>query len=159
MGIIFIKSCLGPNAKRMHKYFERFFGVRNPLKPMSPKSTPPNQKLEPYSEWMKCVSVSAQKGGRNISADEQTRGFQRCYGGKLQITYECGEQGFQWDALCDNGYTFTFFRHHSPPKKYKAKGLLPLHSCVVNLSDGLEDLYQECSIDNLQMSAKFLGVH
>ena len=47
--------------------------------------------------------------GHDISGDEQTIGFQGCHADKLRITYKAEGDGFQCDAICDAGYTWTFF--------------------------------------------------
>ena len=105
---------------------------------------------------MKSVSMKAWRLGKKISVDEQTIGFQGRHALKLRITYKKEGNGFQCDALCDDGYTFIFFFHHDPPpKQYTNTGLSPLHSRVMNLFDGLSDQYHECGVDNLYMSAKF----
>ena len=68
--------------------------------------------------------------GPNGSIDEMTMGFQgRCYF-KQRITYKVEGDGFQCDALCDAGYTYSWwFRVMDPPKIVPAtvKGISPLH--------------------------------
>ena len=93
--------------------------------------------------------------GKSILVDEQTLGFQGRHSSKLRITYKRKGNGFQYDALCDSGYTYNFYFHHtSPPAAYK-NILLPLRSRVMSLFDRLEEKYPECDIDKLYMSAKF----
>ena len=150
----FVSSCLGPNAERRHKHFRRFFSVQDPLIIPPPTSTNPNWKIESLLEWMKAISMEAWQLGKKISVDEQTVGFQGKHAQKLRITYKREGDGFQCDALCDSGYTYTFyFRHDPPPPKYK--NLSPLHARVMFLFDGLRDKYHQCGVDNLYMSAKF----
>ena len=63
--------------------------------------------------------------GKWLSIDEQTLGFQGRSGIKLRISYKKEGDGFQCDAVCDDGYTFSFyFRHGDPPplpKEFKDK--------------------------------------
>jgi hypothetical protein len=54
--------------------------------------------------------------GKWISIDEQTLSFQGWSRIKLHISYNNEGDGFQCDAVCDDGYTFSFFfRHGDPP--------------------------------------------
>ena len=73
--------------------------------------------------------MRAWRMGRDISGDEQTLGFQGQHADKLQITYKAEGDGFQCDALCDSGYSWTFFFRNMPdPKKWIRLGFSPLHS-------------------------------
>ena len=129
--------------------------MQDPMTPNPSSSQYPNWKVKPFLEWMKWISMAAWKCGRIISVDEQTIGFQGRHGAKLRITYKHEGDGFQCDALCGSGFTYTFyFRHDPPPGRYK-QNLLPLHARVMSLFDGLEDLYHVCGVDNLYMSAMF----
>ena len=55
---------------------------------------------------------------KNVSVDEQTQGMKGRHLDKIRITYKKEGDGFQCDALCNGGYTFTFFFRHKPPPKY-----------------------------------------
>ena len=44
-----------------------------------------------------------------ISVDEQTLKFQGHHVDKLRISYKREGDGFQCDALCNDGYTFAFY--------------------------------------------------
>ena len=50
--------------------------------------------------------------GKCVAIDEQTIGFKGRSGMKLRISYKREGDGFQCDALCDEGYTFAFFFRH-----------------------------------------------
>ena len=94
--------------------------------------------------------------GEVFSVDEQTMGFKGNHVDKLRITYKKEGDGFQCDALCQDGYTFTFyFRNQPAPKKYLDQGLSPLHSRVMAMFDCLCDENHRCYLDNLYNSAKF----
>ena len=94
--------------------------------------------------------------GKKISVDEQTCGFPGRHPNKLRLAYKNEGGGFQYDALCDDGYTFTFyFRHGPPPSKYTSQDLSPLHARVIWLFDSCEDEYHVCGVDNLYISTKF----
>ena len=53
--------------------------------------------------------MGAWRLGRHISGDEQTIGFQGRLADQLRITYKVEGDGFQCDAICDAGNTWTFF--------------------------------------------------
>ena len=73
--------------------------------------------------------MRAWRMGRDISGDEQTLGFLGRHADKLQITYKAEGDGFQCNALCDSGYTWTFPPRNMPaPKKWIRLGFSPLHS-------------------------------
>ena len=60
---------------------------------------------------------------RDLSTYEQTMGFKGQHADKLRITYKKEGDGFQYDCIADNGYTFTFyFRNQPMPKKWLDKG-------------------------------------
>lgn len=104
---------------------------------------------------MQQFSIEAWLLGVVISVDEQTMEFKGMYIGELRITYKNEGDGFQRDALCPDGYTFTFyFRHQLVPKKYLDKGLLPLHSCVISMFDCLRDKHHRSELENFYMSTK-----
>ena len=88
--------------------------------------------------------------------DEQTTGFQGRNTSKIRITYKKEGDGFQCDALCDDGYNFTFYlRHAPPPVKYTSIGFSTLHARVMAIFDEVTDEYHECGVDNMYMSTNF----
>lgn len=91
-----------------------------------------------------------------MAIDEQTTGIQGRHHPKLRITYKQEGEDFQYDALCDDGYTFTFYFLHDPPLvKYNSIELSPLHARLMNLFNTVTDDCYECGVDNVYMSAKF----
>lgn len=108
----------GGNASTRHKQFKAFFSATNPLKPIPPTDSHPNWKIDPVLKHMmmmiskKCVVL-----GSNISIDEQDIGFQGQHKDKQRISYKRVGDGFLVDALCSDGYTFTwYFRNQVSPK-------------------------------------------
>ena len=82
--------------------------------------------------------------------------FQGQYKDKHRITYKAEGDGFQADALCDEGFIYQVYMRNDPaPKKYIKQVLSPLHSRVVALFDSVKDSYHHCTIDNLYNSAAF----
>ena len=67
--------------------------------------------------------------GKWVAIDEQTIGFQGASGMKLRIFYKREGDGFQCDAVCDGGYTYSFYIRHGPPpnvgEQYKHLELSP----------------------------------
>ena len=47
--------------------------------------------------------------GRNVSIDEQDIGFQGRHKDKQRITFKKVGDGFLVDALCADGYTYSFY--------------------------------------------------
>ena len=155
-GCDFISRNLGPGAERRHKMFRRFFAVQDIRRQTPPRKEKPNHKVDPFLKWIREISKKAWDLGRNFSVDKQTQGMQGRHPDKLRITYKKEGDGFQCDALCDDGYTFTFFFcHEPPPKEYTNRGLSALHARVLKLFDGVEDKHHTCDVDNLYILAKF----
>ena len=91
-----------------------------------------------------------------FSVDEMTMGFQGHHVDKRRITYKAEGDGFQCDALCQEGFTYQIYMRNDPaPAKYLKQGLSPLHSRVMALFDKLEDCHHQCAMDNLYNSAAF----
>ena len=66
--------------------------------------------------------------------------------------------GFLVDALCAEGYTYSwYFRNQVAPKKWTNKELSPLHSRVMSLLEQLRNGSANyiCGMDNLFNSPKF----
>ena len=75
---------------------------------------------------------------------------------KRHITYKAEDDGFQADALCDEGFKYKVYMRNDPaPKKYLKQGLSPLHSRVMALFNAVKDSYHHCTMDNLYNSAAF----
>lgn len=109
-----IYRLFGPNATRRHKHFRRFLTVQNPIKKVPPRSEDPNWKVREFLDFVQSTSMSAWICGMEISVDEQTLKFQGRHVDKLRISYKREGDGFQCDALCNDGYTFAFFFAMSP---------------------------------------------
>ena len=91
-----------------------------------------------------------------FSVDEMTMGFKGQHKDKKRITYKAEGDGFQADALCQDGFTYqVFMRNDRAPAKYLKKGLSPLHLRVMGLFDSIKDTHHQCAMDNLYNSAAF----
>ena len=144
----FVARLLGPNATRRHKHFRHFFACQNPVQNKIPsRKEAPNFKVGEFLSHILEVSMAAWILGMKISVDEQTIGFQGRHPDKLRITYKAEGDGFQCDALCNDGYTYSFFFWNKPPPdEYVKKGFSPLHAQVMYLFDTLKDNYYRCGM-------------
>jgi len=105
------------------------------------------------------VAWTAVNLGRHCAIDEQTISFQGRHMFKLKISYKAAGDGFQCDAICQQGFTYAvFFRQEPAPKKYLDMGLSPLHARVMWLCDQLKDKGHRIWMDNLYLSAKLCRV-
>ena len=74
------------------------------------------------------------------------------------MTYKKGGDGFLVDALCAEGYTYSwYFRNQLAPRKWIGYGLSPLHGRVMSLFDQPPEKIGNyiCGTDNLFNSPNF----
>ena len=96
------------------------------------------------------------KLGREFSIEKTTLGFQGRYKDKRRIAYKRAGDGFQCDAIFENGFTYqVYFCKHSAPPNYINMNLSPLYSSVMALFYALQDKNHVCGMDNLYKSATF----
>ena len=154
-----VHRTFGTNAERRLKMFKNFLSSCEPTIIPPDKEKYPNHKVEPFLKHAMQVSKKAVILGRNLSVDEQTMGFQGKHGDKMRISYKNEGDGFQCDAICSKGYTYTFyFRNQTPPKKYLDMGLSDTHSRVMGMIDQLPHKNYTLTMDNLYTSAKLARV-
>ena len=100
-----------------------------------------------------------------VAIDEQTIGFKGKHGLALRISYKREGDGYQCDALCEDGYTFSFcFRHSDAPDvpdELKYLDLSPTTRQVVFLMMQLPNQWTHVYMDNLFKSCKLFtaGYH
>ena len=146
----------GPNAERRHKYFKDFHALQDPRIFPPERKKQPNWKVRPLLQWMNVIMPIAWLLGYAFSIDEMTMGFKGNHQDKRRITYKVEGDGFQADALCQDGYTYKVHLRNDPaPRKYTSMGLSPLHARVMWLFDSLNDKFHHCAMDNLYNSAAF----
>ena len=151
----------GENGSTRHKEFKAFFAAVDPIKPTPPTTSHPNWKVDPCLKHMMRVSKECICLGESISVDEQDIGFQGRHQDKQRIKYKKVGDGFLVDALCADGFTFTwYFRNQTAPKFWTDKGVSPLHSRVMSLFQQLPDKSKnyKCGMDNLFISPKFAKI-
>ena len=100
---------------------------------------------------------SSYRLGSHPAGDEQTMRFQGRSAFKMRITYKAEGDGFQCDAICQDGFTYCFyFRQSPPPAKFTTMGFSPLHARILGLFETLPDAWYRITFDNLYISAKFI---
>ena len=67
--------------------------------------------------------------GRVFSIDKMTMGFKGNHQDIGRLTYKAGGEGFQENALCQDGFTYAIHMINDPaPKQYLRQSLSPLSS-------------------------------
>ena len=146
----------GVNAERRHNHFKCFFAAYDPTKPIPPRDTHPNWKVQGMLKHALFISKHVMFLGRYISVDEQTISSKGNHPDIIRINFKKEGDGFQCDAVCADGYTYCFyFRNQPVPSKWVDIGLSPLHARVLGLFEQLPAKAYACGMDNLYNSAKF----
>ena len=154
----FIANSLGQNpinTRRRHQMFKAFLALQDPMIPLPPREKYPNWKVRPVLQWMNYIFPTAWLLGIALSIDEMTMGFQGRHVDKRRITYKTEGDGFQCDALAQQGYCYQFYMRNDPPPKKHSSTLSPLHARVMALYDTLKEKFHHIGFDNLYNSAAF----
>ena len=151
----YVAANFGTNPVRRLRQFRGFFTCQDPMKPAPPRTRSPLFKVLPMITWIRKLGPICWECGINIGVDEQTMGFQGHHVDKLRTSYKKEGDGFQCDALCDEGFTYSvYFRNEPPPPECIRQGLSPLHARCMWLFDQLQDQCHRAWVDNLYMSAR-----
>ena len=98
---------------RRWKHFRRFLCFYDFRKdPKTEAAKNPLWKVQPLLDELNEQARKMWITGRWVSIDEQTLGFKGKHSMKLRISYKREGDGFQCDAVCNNGYTFSFWFWH-----------------------------------------------
>ena len=89
--------------------FKAFMTCQDPRKPVPPRRSSPLHKVLSLIKWIRRVGPLSWSCGLHIGLDEQTVGFKGRHEDKLRITFKKAGDGFQCDALCDDGFTYLVF--------------------------------------------------
>ena len=81
-------------SKRRFRHFKSFFTSCNPSLPVPSRSEHSNWKVHPFLKHILLVFKEAAFIGRDLSCDEQTKGFQGHHRDKQLITYKKEGDGF-----------------------------------------------------------------
>ena len=152
-------------AARRWMHFRRYFTVADYHdSPKDKQRVNPLWKVQELLDELNNQAKDMWVPGKFVAIDEQTIGFQGASGMKLRISYKREGDGFQCDAVCDAGYTFSFYFHHGPPPnvgdQYKSLELSPTARRVVWLASRLPNKWTRIYMDNLFNSQKlFTALH
>jgi hypothetical protein len=95
---------------RRWRHLRRFLTLSDyRLNPAVEQRRNPMWKVQSLLDELNCCARKHWIPGKWVAIDEQTIGFKGRSGMKLRISYKREGDGFQCDALCDEGYTFFFF--------------------------------------------------
>ncbi len=96
--------------------------------------------------------------GKWVAIDEQTIGFKGAHGSALPITYKQEGNGYQCDALCEDGYTFSYYFRHGDapvlPDRFNGLQLSATAKRVIHLLLKLPHNWTRVFMDNLFNSLK-----
>jgi hypothetical protein len=147
---------------RRWRHFRRFLTLSNyRLHPADEQRKNPMWKVQSLIDELNYRARKHWITGKWVAIDEQTIGFKGRSGMKLRISYKREGDGFQCDALCDKGYTFSFFfRHGNAPKigrEYANLSLSDTAKRVIWLADRLPNQWTRVYMDNLFNSQKLFS--
>ena len=112
-------------------------------------------KLEPLLSFMRYKWPRGWRLGMHLSLDEMTVGFKGRCALVTRIKYKKEGDGFQCDAICEDGYCFTFwYRCDTPPRVVPADVSARDDRCAW-LVEQLPGLWYRLWMDNLFTSFKF----
>ena len=150
-------SVFGSNAAQRLREFRAAFAIQDPMLPIPSRKVAPNHKVDPLLLHMQIMFLDCWDPGPHIAGDEQDAGFQGRHPDKQRVTFKKEGDGFLIDALCDNGFTMTFyFRNMPAPAKWTRKGFCPTHARMLMMMEQLDGENFTCGMDNLFISVKFL---
>ena len=125
---VFLRRELGGSSPQRLREWKCCFATQDRRLAILSRKTHPNFRGDEYFWHLQKIFRHAWVSGKHLSGDEQTMGFQGSHADKLRITYKKEGDGFQYDYIADDGYTFTlFFRNQPVQKKWLDKGYSPLH--------------------------------
>jgi hypothetical protein len=103
---------------RQWRHLRRFLTLSNyRLNPVDKQSKNPMWKVQSLVDELNYWARKHWVPGKWVAIDEQTIGFKGRSGMKLWISYKREGVGFQCNAICDEGYTYSFFFWHGNAPK------------------------------------------
>ena len=155
----FIYHSFVANAECRHQHFKTFLAVQDPTIETPPRNKYPNRRVRPLLNYMNFLFPLIWIHGIAFEIDETATGFQGMHADKRRITYKNKGDGFQCDALCQDGFCYQFYFRNEPAlEEYVKSGLSPLHSRVMSLFDTVKDEHRICKMDHLYNSATFCKI-
>ena len=70
--------------------------------------------MRPLFKWMNKIFPMVWMVGLALSIDNMMMRFKGKHADKLRVTYKNEGDGFQCDALCDDGYCYQFYFRNDP---------------------------------------------
>jgi hypothetical protein len=146
-------------GERRWNHFRRFMCLYDyRLNPREQQKKNPLWKLDPILDHLRKNAQRCWTTGKFVAIDEQTIGFKGKHSLALRITYKREGDGYQCDAVCDDGYTFSFYFRHgdapAAPDSVKHLDLSPTGRRVIWLMLQLPNLWTRVYMDNLFNSRK-----
>ena len=102
----FVDCHFGLDAEQRHRNFKAFFACQDPARPIPDRKLSPNWKVKPLLTWMNFIFPIMFFLRVAFSIDETKMRFKGKHADKLRVTYKKEGDGFQCDALCQEGYTY-----------------------------------------------------
>ena len=118
----FIATKLSQNyvgSRQYYAIFKVFLSIKNLLNDPISRSNNPNWKIHSLLTQMNFIFPAAWLFGIKVAINKMTIGFQRFYIDKKQVTYKAEGDGFQADALADEGCCYQFYMQNNPIPKSK----------------------------------------
>ena len=146
----------GERRWRMFRRFMTLYDCREDPRKLQKKD--PLWKVAPLLDHLRKNCQRCWVTGKWVSIDEQTIGFKGRHGLSLRITYKKEGDGYQCDAVCEEGYTYSFYFRHGDapetPENLKQFNLSPTARRVIYLLRQLPNQWTHCFMDNLFNSRK-----
>ena len=143
-------NAFGENAELRHREFKCFFSIQDPLVATPSRKTHPNHKVDHFFQHINKFSHESWELGSSFACDEQDIAFQGRHKDKQTIKFKKAGDGFLFDSLAEDGFTYSFYpRNAPPPKKWMDEGFSPTHSRVLFMLDQITGHNRVCYMDNL----------
>ena len=151
------RTVSGLDRWRLMRRLMCFYDHRQDLR--KAKEQNPLFKVQPLLDELNYQARKMWRTGKFVSIDEQTLGFKGKSSLKLRISYKREGDGFQCDALCDRGYTFSFYFRHgdAPDVGHTDLELSPTARRVVWLAKRMPNKWACVFMDNLFNSRKLFA--
>ena len=105
----FMYNSFGRNDERRHKHFKALLACCNTTIKAPSKEEFHNWKIITFVNWINYQCLRAWQLGCYVAVNEMTMRFKGHHRDKLRITYKAEGNGFQANALCDDGYCYQMY--------------------------------------------------
>eukprot|EP00959_Pyramimonas_sp_CCMP1952_P415432 8704856-Pyramimonas_sp.AAC.1 len=147
-----VRRLFPKNPRRRWKHLRSLFHVSYPFDDKAKRGK--LGKIQELEDYLKKRCEELWRTGFKGSLDEQTIGFSGRCALKIRIKCKAEGDGFQCDAYCEEGYTFTWlWRMEEYPPFYE--GCSPLHTRCLMILSKVHHPNSVCFVDNLYTSKAF----